>query len=144
MNDESAFSAADRRLADLARALSHPARLAILRVLAARQSCVCGEIVEVMPLAQATVSQHLKVLREAGLVQGTVDGPRTCYCLDPLGLRGAAEALGALFAPLLTADPACACDPGTCGADVCACEPAVAGTSAFTPDLSAGPSSTST
>lgn len=70
-------------LADRLKALAHPARLDILAVLAARGRCVCGEIVEVMPLAQSTVSQHLKVLKEAGLVQGTINGPRSCYCLDP-------------------------------------------------------------
>lgn len=124
MNDESAFSLSDRRLADLARALSHPARLAILHVLAARTSCVCGEIVEVMPLAQATVSQHLKVLREVGLVQGTVDGPRTCYGLDVAGLREASAAFGALLGPLAAADPTCACDRDacTCDEDGCACQ----------------------
>lgn len=73
-------------LADLARALAHPARLAILRTLARRNACVCGELVDELPLAQATVSQHLKALKDAGLVQGEIDGPRTCYCLDPDGL----------------------------------------------------------
>lgn len=69
-------------LADQAKALSHPARLAILRVLAERTTCMCGEIVEDLPLAQATVSRHLKTLREAGLIKGEVDGPRVCYCID--------------------------------------------------------------
>lgn len=105
MYDEAAFSDADRRLADLARALSHPARLAILRTLATRRTCVCGEIVEVLPLAQATVSQHLKVLREAGLVQGTVHGPRSCYCLDPAGVAEAARLVGDLLADLAPASP---------------------------------------
>ena len=73
----------DEELAALARALSHPARAAIVRHLASTGSCVCGEIVSVLPLAQATVSQHLKVLKEAGFVQGEVDGPRTCYCVNP-------------------------------------------------------------
>ncbi len=73
-------------LADLARALAHPARLAILRTLAVRNACVCGELVDELPLAQATVSQHLKALKEAGLVQGEIDGPRTCYCLDVEGM----------------------------------------------------------
>jgi len=76
-------TAFDEELAELARALSHPARVAIVRHLAAAGTCVCGQIVDVMPLAQATVSQHLKVLKEAGFVQGEVDGPRTCYCLNP-------------------------------------------------------------
>ncbi|MEM8601289.1 MAG: metalloregulator ArsR/SmtB family transcription factor, partial [Bacteroidota bacterium] len=69
-----------------------------------RGTCVCGEIVEVLPLAQSTVSQHLKVLREAGLVQGTVDGPRTCYCLKGESLRRVQSAFGDLFASL---QPSC-------------------------------------
>jgi ArsR family transcriptional regulator len=76
------FQPDDERLAEQLKALAHPARLAILEVLAARGTCICGEIVEVLPLAQATVSQHLKVLKEAGLLRGRIDGPRSCYCLD--------------------------------------------------------------
>ena len=72
----------DEVLADRLKALAHPARLRIIEVLAARGTCICGEIVEVLPLAQATVSQHLKVLKEAGLLRGRIDGPRSCYCLD--------------------------------------------------------------
>jgi DNA-binding transcriptional ArsR family regulator len=98
-------------LADLAaqaRALAHPARLDILRVLAARQSCVCGEIVDELPLAQATVSQHLKALKEAGLIQGEVDGPRVCYCLDREALVALRDALAAFFTGLdLDAPPSC-------------------------------------
>ena len=78
---------ADRELAALAKAVGHPARVAILRLLARKTSCVCGEIVAELPLAQSTVSQHLKVLKEAGLIQGEVDGPRICYCVDPRALR---------------------------------------------------------
>lgn len=81
--DASVVTEQDEQLAALARALSHPARVAIVRHLAERGTCICGEIVSVLPLAQATVSQHLKVLKEAGLVQGEVDGPRTCYCVNP-------------------------------------------------------------
>lgn len=77
----------DEELASLAKALAHPARVRILRILLDREECVCGEICEQLPLAQSTVSQHLKVLREAGLVHGEVDGPRTCYCADPARLR---------------------------------------------------------
>jgi ArsR family transcriptional regulator len=75
--------AAHKSLAALLKALGHPARLEILRVLAERGTCICGEVVEVLPLAQSTVSQHLKVLKEAGLVRGEVEGPKSCYCLDP-------------------------------------------------------------
>ena len=75
------------RLAAACKALSHPARLAILETLASRGSCICGEIVEMLPLSQATVSQHLKTLKEAGLIRGETDGPRSCYCLDGAALR---------------------------------------------------------
>jgi len=72
----------DREVAQVAKALAHPARVRILRLLIASPSCSCGEIVEALPLAQATVSQHLKVLKEAGLIKGEIDGPRVCYCAD--------------------------------------------------------------
>lgn len=77
---------ADERLATLAKALAHPVRVQIVRILARTEGCV-SEIVEQIPLAQSTVSQHLKVLKDAGLVRGTVDGPRMCYCIDPDGMR---------------------------------------------------------
>jgi ArsR family transcriptional regulator len=77
----------DRELAELAKAVGHPARVAILRLLARKNACVCGEIVDELPLAQSTVSQRLKVLKQAGLIQGEVDGPRICYCIDPRALR---------------------------------------------------------
>jgi DNA-binding transcriptional ArsR family regulator len=74
--------AAHTAVAARLKALGHPARLEILRVLAARGTCICGEVVKVLPLAQSTVSQHLKVLKEAGFVRGEIDGPKSCYCLD--------------------------------------------------------------
>jgi ArsR family transcriptional regulator len=77
----------DAELARLCWALAHPARVAIVRLLTERDACICGEIVEELPLAQSTVSQHLKILKESGLVCGTLDGPRTCYCLDLKALR---------------------------------------------------------
>ena len=83
----SAVTEFDQQLAALARALSNPARVAIVRHLATRGSCICGQIVDVLPLAQATVSQHLKVLKDAGFVQGEVDGPRTCYCVNPATVK---------------------------------------------------------
>lgn len=87
-------------LAAACKALAHPARLAILQTLAQRGTCICGEIVEVMPLSQATVSQHLKVLKEAGLITGAVDGPRSCYCIDTATVGELREALGRLFGTL--------------------------------------------
>jgi DNA-binding transcriptional ArsR family regulator len=87
---------ANQRLAQLAKALGHPARVAIIRLLLKREACVCGEIVEVLPLAQSTVSQHLKQLKGAGLIRGEVDGPRVCYCVEP----GVVALLKALVAAL--------------------------------------------
>jgi ArsR family transcriptional regulator len=83
----------DHILAEQLKALAHPARLAILRTLASRGRCVCGEVVEVMPLAQATVSQHLRVLKDAGLIQGRIEGRNSCYCLDPDAIATLREAL---------------------------------------------------
>lgn len=74
--------ATDEELARLAWAIAHPARVRILRILLARQACICGELVDQMTLAQSTVSQHLKILKESGLVQGEIDGPKVCYCVN--------------------------------------------------------------
>jgi ArsR family transcriptional regulator, arsenate/arsenite/antimonite-responsive transcriptional repressor len=82
------------------KALGHPARLQILRVLAERGTCICGEVVEVLPLAQSTVSQHLKVLKEAGFIRGEVEGPKSCYCLDQEVIRRFRNDLDELFACL--------------------------------------------
>jgi len=76
----------DKELALLAKALGHPARVAILRLLIARNECVCGEICGQIPLAQSTISQHLKMMKEAGIIQGEVDGPRICYCVNRVKL----------------------------------------------------------
>ncbi len=74
---------ADAQLARLARALGHPARVAILRMLVRREGCIVSAIVDELPLAQSTVSQHLKQLKDAGLIRGDIDGPRICYCVEP-------------------------------------------------------------
>ena len=74
---------ADARLARLAKALGHPARVAILRLLVRHEGCIVGDLVDRLPLAQSTVSQHLKQLKDAGLIRGEVDGPRICYCVEP-------------------------------------------------------------
>lgn len=90
----SAIHESDIEFARLAGALGHPARVAIVRLLQQKGVCICGEIVEVLPLAQSTVSQHLKTLKDAGLVQGEVDGPRTCYCINPAALERLRSLLG--------------------------------------------------
>ena len=87
---------ADEELALLTKAVGHAARVAILRLLARRSECVCGEIVDEIGLAQSTVSQHLKVLRDAGLIRGEIDGPRVCYCLEPRTLRRLKALVGGL------------------------------------------------
>ena len=78
----SSFASDLTELARRAKALSHPARLAVIRHLASHDECICGDIVESLPLAQSTVSRHLKVLQEAQVIRVTHDGPRSCYCLD--------------------------------------------------------------
>jgi DNA-binding transcriptional ArsR family regulator len=87
--------------ARMCKALGHPARIGILRQLLREERCICGRIVEVLPLAQSTVSQHLKVLKDAGLISGEVEGPRTCYCADRQRLTALATALSALLSPCL-------------------------------------------
>jgi ArsR family transcriptional regulator, arsenate/arsenite/antimonite-responsive transcriptional repressor len=75
------------RLVQMLKALGNPIRFQIMQTLAERQTCITQDIVDTTPLAQSTVSQHLKVLREAGLISGTIEGPATCYCLDEDGIR---------------------------------------------------------
>jgi len=87
---------ANEQLARLAKALAHPARVAILRMLLRHEGCIVGEIVDELPLAQSTISQHLKQLKDAGLIRGAIDGPRICYCVEP----GAVVLLEALVAGL--------------------------------------------
>jgi len=91
------FTADEMQVADTAKALSHPARIKILKMLAEKETCICGEIVESLPLAQATVSQHLKELKRVGLIQGEIEGPRICYCLDPVFISKSFESFKNLF-----------------------------------------------
>jgi ArsR family transcriptional regulator len=91
------FDISQATLARYAKALSHPARIAILTTLAKRASCICGEIVEVIPLAQSTVSQHLKELKDAGLILGEIDGLKSCYCLNPKAVKKLGRLSGSLL-----------------------------------------------
>lgn len=89
-------NAANDQLARLAKAIGHPARLAIVRLLVRSNGCIVGDIVDELPLAQSTISQHLKQLKQAGLIRGEIDGPRVCYCVEP----GAIALLKALVSAL--------------------------------------------
>jgi DNA-binding transcriptional ArsR family regulator len=91
------FSVKENKLARYAKALAHPARIAILTLLAKKQTCVCGDIVDELPLSQSTVSQHLKELKEAGLIRGEIEGAKVCYCIDPVEWRIAREGINRLF-----------------------------------------------
>lgn len=91
------FSVKDNRIAKYAKALSHPARVAILRLLIQKQACVCGDIVDELPLSQSTVSQHLKELKQAGLIKGDIEGAKVCYCIDEKEWNVARNYLNELF-----------------------------------------------
>lgn len=91
------FDRDQKRTAELMKALAHPARIAIIELLAQRETCICGDITEELPLAQSTVSQHLKALKTAGIIKGEIDGVRVCYCLDKEGVKEIKE----LFTPLV-------------------------------------------
>lgn len=91
------FTVRDNKIAKYAKALGHPARIAILRFLAKKESCVCGDIVDELPLSQSTVSQHLKELKDVGLIKGDIAGKSVCYCIDEKAWAEAKEYLGFLF-----------------------------------------------
>lgn len=91
------FTVRENKIASYAKALAHPARVAIILLLLKRKSCICGDIVDELPLSQSTVSQHLKELKQAGLIQGEIDGVKTCYCIDIDAWKLAQQYLGALI-----------------------------------------------
>lgn len=101
------FSVRDNKIARYAKALSHPARVAIVRMLIKRQACVCGDIVDELPLSQSTVSQHLKELKEAGLIKGDIEGARVCYCIDAKEWENARTALSDLLGSYDPKSPSC-------------------------------------
>jgi len=91
------FTKTQNEVATIAKALGHPARIAILQYLAEKKSCVCGDIVDELPLSQSTVSQHLKELKKVGLIKGEIEGPSVCYCIDSKALIKANKLLGDLL-----------------------------------------------
>lgn len=91
------YTKTQNEIALLAKSLGHPARVAILQYLAERKTCVCGDIVDELPLSQSTVSQHLKELKKVGLIKGDIEGPTVCYCVDMKALTRARKLLNDLF-----------------------------------------------
>jgi DNA-binding transcriptional ArsR family regulator len=91
------FTVKDNKIAKYAKALAHPARVAILQILLKKQNCICGDIVEELPLSQSTVSQHLKELKESGLIKGDIEGAKVCYCIDEKEWESAKNYLSVLF-----------------------------------------------
>ncbi|WP_242918586.1 ArsR/SmtB family transcription factor [Pontibacter liquoris] len=104
---EAVFTPADLTLARYAKALGHPARIAILHVLLERNSCICGDLVDELPLSQSTVSQHLKELKEAGLIKGDIDGKKICYCIDEKAWRHAQHLLQVMFSSYTSCTASC-------------------------------------
>lgn len=91
------FTASENQLAKYAKALAHPARIAILKLLIKRQSCICGDLVDELPLSQSTVSQHLKELKEAEIIKGDIEGTKVCYCINDQAWQEAQSHLDNLF-----------------------------------------------
>lgn len=112
------LTAEEERAAAIFRALGNPARVRIVSELAARNACATGDFVDVLPLAQSTVSQHLKVLKEAGIIQGAIDGDQ-CYCLNPDTVHWLVRFCGAICCPPGSGDR----DPGTVDTDAAGCAP---------------------
>lgn len=106
------FSEQQNLIAKYAKALSHPARIAILELLITKQTCICGDIVEELPLSQSTVSQHLKELKESGIIKGSIDGAKVCYCIDDQQWEIAKNLLLSVFVNYTT--PICEPGEGCC------------------------------
>src|SRR5581483_6217843 len=101
------FTSKDNKIAKYAKALAHPARVAILQLLLKKQNCICGDIVDELPLSQSTVSQHLKELKEAGLIKGDIEGVKVCYCIDEKEWENAKNYLGAFFSSYTNRNKCC-------------------------------------
>jgi DNA-binding transcriptional ArsR family regulator len=101
------FTPRDNRIAKYAKALGHPARIAILQLLTKEQACICGDIVDRLPLSQSTVSQHLKELKDAGLIKGDIEGKTVCYCIDEKEWEAAKNSLTNLFDAYINKNKCC-------------------------------------
>lgn len=103
------FTEKQNKLASMMKALAHPARVAIIQHLIKANACICGDLVDELGLAQATISQHLKELKNAGIIQGTIEGTSVCYCIEPKTWGLYQREIGALFAAYKGASGDCAC-----------------------------------
>ncbi|GAO42362.1 ArsR/SmtB family transcription factor [Flavihumibacter petaseus] len=101
------FTEKQNKLAQMMKALAHPARIAIIQHLLKAQACICGDLVEELGLAQATISQHLKELKTVGLIQGTIEGTSVCYCIDPKVWKQFRAAFDTFFEPYFNKDTCC-------------------------------------
>jgi predicted transcriptional regulator len=101
------FTDEQNRLAVQLKAIAHPARIAILQELIKANACICGDLVTELGLAQATISQHLKELKNAGLIQGTIEGVSVCYCIEPVAWQKLQNELGTLFASYIPKNSCC-------------------------------------
>lgn len=106
-NKKEEFKEIEQKAADFAKALSHPARISILTTLAKRNECICGELVDVLPLSQSTVSQHLIELKKIGIIKGTTEGPRICYCIDWTNLNKHVETFEKVIKVIITKNKNC-------------------------------------
>lgn len=100
------FNAEQNQIAAFAKAFAHPARVAIIQQLITKKACICGDLVDVLPLSQSTISQHLKELKRIGIITGEIDGPKVCYCIDDEVWRKAVDVLNHLFEQV-SCNPCC-------------------------------------
>jgi len=101
------FTEKQNKLAQMMKALAHPARIAIIQILIKSQACICGDLVDELGLAQATISQHLKELKKVGLIKGSVEGTSVCYCIDSKAWNLYRSALGSFFVNYINKDECC-------------------------------------
>lgn len=104
---EEKYTVNQNKVAKYTKALAHPARIAILEILLKKQSCICGDIVEQLPLSQSTVSQHLKELKNAGLIKGDIEGVKVCYCIDEKEWENAKNSISTLFSSIQVKNACC-------------------------------------
>ena len=101
------FTKSQNQLANIAKALGHPARIAILETLSKRNTCVCGDLVDELPLSQSTISQHLSELKKIGFITGTINGPSTCYCIDGKAWEDAKTIINQFMSTSVSAENCC-------------------------------------